>query len=55
MGFNLLTLTLVTGTLFVGNLFSQHLVHKTVPSIVAWIALVCRLVGGATAGVAPAR
>ena len=36
-GFVLLILTLVTGTLFVGNLFSQHLVHKTVLSIVAWI------------------
>jgi len=36
-GFVLLTLTLVTGAVFVGNLFSQHLAHKTVLSIVAWI------------------
>ncbi|MBB3227200.1 ABC-type uncharacterized transport system permease subunit [Luteibacter sp. Sphag1AF] len=37
VGFVPLTLTLVTGALFVGNLFSQHLVHKTVLSIAAWI------------------
>ncbi|MDF4004596.1 cytochrome C assembly family protein [Luteibacter sahnii] len=36
-GFVLLTLTLVTGALFVGDLFGQHLVHKTVLSIVAWL------------------
>ncbi|MET4676590.1 MULTISPECIES: cytochrome C assembly family protein [unclassified Luteibacter] len=36
-GFVLLTLTLVTGALFVGDLFGQHLVHKTVLSIVAWV------------------
>jgi ABC-type uncharacterized transport system permease subunit len=37
VGFVLLTLTLITGALFVGDLFSQHLVHKTVLSIVAWV------------------
>jgi ABC-type uncharacterized transport system permease subunit len=36
-GFVLLTLTLLTGVLFVDNLFGQHLVHKTVLSIVAWM------------------
>lgn len=36
-GFGLLTLTLVTGLLFVENLFAQHLVHKTVLSIAAWL------------------
>lgn len=36
-GFALLTLTLLTGLLFVDNLFGQHLVHKTVLSIVAWL------------------
>lgn len=36
-GFALLTLTLVTGALFVENLFAQHLAHKTVLSIVAWV------------------
>lgn len=36
-GFALLTLTLMTGAVFVANLFGQHLVHKTVLSIVAWL------------------
>ena len=36
-GFVLLTLTLLTGVLFVDKLFGQHLAHKTVLSIVAWL------------------
>jgi ABC-type uncharacterized transport system permease subunit len=36
-GFLLLTLTLITGALFVDNLFSQHLAHKTFLSILAWL------------------
>ena len=36
-GFVLPTLTLLTGVLFVDNLFGQHLAHKTVLSIVAWL------------------
>lgn len=36
-GFVLLSLTLLTGILFVDNLFAQHLAHKTVLSIVAWL------------------
>lgn len=44
-GFALLTLTLVTGMLFVGNLFGQHLVHKTVLSIVAWLVFGTLLYG----------
>jgi ABC-type uncharacterized transport system permease subunit len=44
-GFALLTLTLVTGTLFVDNLFGQHLVHKTVLSIVAWLVFGTLLYG----------
>ena len=36
-GFMLLSLTLLTGILFVDNLFGQHLEHKTVLSIVAWL------------------
>jgi len=35
-GFALLTLALVSGILFVDNLFAQHLIHKTVLSIAAW-------------------
>lgn len=36
-GFALLTLTLVTGALFVDDLLAQHLVHKTVLSILSWL------------------
>jgi ABC-type uncharacterized transport system permease subunit len=36
-GFLLLSLTLLTGILFVDNLLGQHLIHKTVLSIVAWL------------------
>jgi ABC-type uncharacterized transport system permease subunit len=35
-GFALLTLTLMTGALFVEDLFAQHLVHKTLLSVAAW-------------------
>lgn len=36
-GFTLLTLALASGLLFVDDFFAQHLVHKTVFSIVAWL------------------
>jgi ABC-type uncharacterized transport system permease subunit len=36
-GFLLLSLTLLSGILFVDNLFGQHLIHKTVLSIIAWL------------------
>jgi ABC-type uncharacterized transport system permease subunit len=35
-GFTLLTLALVTGFLFLEDIFAQHLVHKTSLSIIAW-------------------
>jgi len=44
-GFALLTLTLLTGALFVGNLFGQHLVHKAVLSIIAWLVFGTLLYG----------
>lgn len=44
-GFAMLTLTLMTGALFVDNLFAQHLVHKTVLSIAAWIVFGLLLLG----------
>ncbi|HZP64735.1 MAG TPA: cytochrome c biogenesis protein CcsA [Rudaea sp.] len=44
-GFALLTLALVSGILFVDNLFAQHLIHKTVLSIAAWIVFGALLVG----------
>ena len=36
-GFVLLSLSLLSGFLFLENIFAQHLVHKTVLSIVAWL------------------
>ncbi len=44
-GFALLTLTLLSGILFVANLFTQHLVQKTVLSIAAWIVFGALLFG----------
>lgn len=44
-GFALLTLTLLTGALFVDNLFGQHLMHKTVLSIIAWLIFGALLYG----------
>jgi len=41
----LLTLTLLSGVLFVDNLFAQHLVHKTVLSIAAWFVFGILLFG----------
>ncbi len=37
VGFILLTATLLTGVLFVENLFEQHLVQKTVLSVLSWL------------------
>lgn len=44
-GFALLTVALLTGILFVNNLFGQHLVHKTVLSIIAWLVFGTLLYG----------
>ncbi|MGY4515973.1 cytochrome c biogenesis protein CcsA [Lysobacter sp. HA18] len=45
VGFALLTATLLTGILFVQNLFAQHLVHKTVLGILSWLAFGALLYG----------
>ena len=45
VGFGLLTATLLTGVLFVENLFAQHLVHKTVLGILSWLAFGALLFG----------
>jgi len=37
IGFILLTMTLITGGMFVEDLMSQHLAHKTILSCAAWI------------------
>lgn len=44
-GFALLTLALLSGVVFVDNLFAQHLVHKTVLSLLAWAAFGALLFG----------
>jgi ABC-type uncharacterized transport system permease subunit len=44
-GFIFLTTSLISGFFFVEDLFAQHLVHKTVLSIVSWIILGILLFG----------
>ena len=44
-GFFLLTLALVSGAFFVENLFAQHLVHKVVLAIIAWVVFGVLLTG----------
>ncbi|MBS0556371.1 MAG: cytochrome c biogenesis protein CcsA [Proteobacteria bacterium] len=44
-GFVLLTLAILVGFLFVDNVFAQHLIHKTVLSIAAWIVFGALLYG----------
>lgn len=38
-GFILLSLSLISGGLFVENLWAQHLVHKSLLTLLAWLAL----------------
>lgn len=45
VGFVLLTATLLTGVLFVQDLLAQHLIHKTVLSVLSWLAFGALLVG----------
>ncbi len=44
-GFLMLTLTLLSGGLFISNWFAQHLVHKTVLTIAAWLVFGTLLLG----------
>lgn len=44
-GFSLLTLALFSGLMFLQDIFAQHLLHKTVLSIVAWGVFAVLLVG----------
>lgn len=44
-GMILLTLSILTGAIYIDNLFAQHLVHKTVLSIAAWIIFATLLAG----------
>ncbi|WP_376696452.1 cytochrome C assembly family protein [Wenzhouxiangella sp. EGI_FJ10305] len=44
-GWVLLTLSLASGTLFIDNLFAQHLVHKSALSIISWLLFGFLLLG----------
>lgn len=44
-GFFVLSLALLSGLIFVDDLFAQHLVHKTVLSIIAWLIFAALLLG----------
>jgi ABC-type uncharacterized transport system permease subunit len=44
-GFVLLTLALLTGFIFVTNLWAQHLEHKTILSVIAWVIFGVLLIG----------
>ena len=45
LGFVLLSIALATGFLYLEDMFAQHLVHKTVLSIVAWMTFATLLWG----------
>ncbi|EIJ35925.1 cytochrome C assembly family protein [Thiothrix nivea] len=45
LGVILLSFGLLSGALYIDNLFSQHLVHKTVLSIIAWVVFTALLAG----------
>lgn len=44
-GFFVLSLAIVTGALFISHLFAQHLAHKAVLSVVAWLVFAIMLFG----------
>jgi len=44
-GFIVLTVSLITGLIFVNDLFGQHLGHKTILSIMAWLVFAVLLWG----------
>lgn len=44
-GFGLLTLALASGFFFLDDIFAQHLVHKTVLSLLAWLVFAVLLIG----------
>ncbi|MGX2040753.1 cytochrome C assembly family protein [Methylocaldum sp. MU1018] len=49
-GFALLSASLLTGFIFLEDMFAQHLAHKTVLSILAWILFGVLLIGRARYG-----
>ena len=49
-GFVLLTFALATGFMFLDNIFAQHLVHKTILSLISWIVFAVLLIGRYSVG-----
>lgn len=45
LGFVCLSLSLISGMVYLENMFAQHLAHKTVLSILAWLVFAILLVG----------
>lgn len=45
VGLVLLTISLITGALFLENMFEQHVAHKTILSIIAWLIFATLLWG----------
>ncbi len=45
VGLLFLSASLITGMLFIDDLFTQHLVHKTILSIIAWLIFSALLIG----------
>jgi len=45
LGFVFLSISLASGMVYLENMFAQHLVHKTVLSILAWIVFAILLIG----------
>ena len=45
IGFICLSISLITGLLFLENMFAQHLAHKTILSIIAWLVFAILLFG----------
>ena len=45
LGFILLSISLISGIVFLNDIFGQHLVHKTILSIVAWVVFAILLWG----------
>jgi ABC-type uncharacterized transport system permease subunit len=50
IGFFLLSLSLASGTMFIDNIFAQHLAHKTILSMIAWVIYAVLLWGRWSAG-----
>ena len=45
IGFICLSISLISGFIFLDNIFAQHLVHKTALSIIAWVVFAILLTG----------